>query len=200
MGGLWREFTCGAFEIDGIYVNWYALQVGCRKEISISTQIERRGVECFVPKYKNFREWSDRVKEVEQALFPGYLFCRLHLDDRQQVLSAAGVIRLVGNGRIATAVPDAEIEALQLAGKFEEASEPWPYIKTGERVRIHQGQLAGIQGILIKFKGNHRVVLSVTLLQRSVALEVDLSWVTALNSERPHTDPSAVQIMAASSI
>ena len=165
-------------------MNWYALQVKCRKEPSIAAQIEGRGFECFLPKYKSIRKWSDRTKELQQALFPGYLFCRFDYENRQSVVTTAGVLQVVGNGRVATPVPTVEIEALQVAVSSGVPSQPWPYLKTGERVRVNYGHLSGLEGILINFKGNHRVVLSVTLLQRSLALEVDLSWVTPLAEQR----------------
>jgi transcription antitermination factor NusG len=163
--------------------SWYALQVNCRKELSVAAQIEGRGLECFLPTYKSLRKWSDRTKEIQQALFPGYLFSRFTYEDRQQVVTSPGVLQVVGNGKVAIPVPDSEIEALQLAMRSEVASEPWPYLKTGERVKVNCGNLSGLEGILIHFKGNHRVVLSVTLLQRSLALEVDLSWVTSLGQQ-----------------
>ena len=160
--------------------SWYALQVTCRKELSVAAQIEGRGVECFLPTYTSLRKWSDRTKQIQQALFPGYLFSRFAYENRQQVVTAPGVLQVVGNGKVAIPVPDSEIEALQMAMRSEVASEPWPYLRAGERVKVNCGRLSGLEGILINFKGNHRVVLSVTLLQRSLALEVDLSWVTSL--------------------
>lgn len=161
-------------------LSWYALQVNCRKESSIASQIEGRGFECFLPTYKSLRKWSDRTKEVDQALFPGYLFCRFEYQERQPIVTAAGVVQVVGNGRIAIPIPDGEIEALQVAVSSGIPAQPWPYLKAGELVRVNYGHLSGLQGILVNFKGNHRVVLSVTLLQRSLALEVDLSWVSAV--------------------
>ncbi len=178
--GLKTEIQVGA----GLgRMSWYALQVTCRKELSVAAQIESRGVECFLPRYKSLRKWSDRTKEIEQALFPGYLFSRFAYESRQQVVTAPGVLQVVGSGKVAIPVPDCEIEALQVAMRSEVASEPWPYLRTGERVKVNCGRLSGLEGILINFKGNHRVVLSVTLLQRSLALEVDLSWVTSLEQQ-----------------
>lgn len=164
-------------------LRWYALQVNCRKEASIAAQIEGRGVECFLPQYKSLRKWSDRTKEIRQALFPGYLFCRFRYESRQPVVTTAGVLQVVGNGRHAVAVPDSEIEALQVAVTSEVPSQPWPYLRAGELVRVNYGQLSGLQGILVNFKGNHRVVLSVTLLQRSLALEVDLNWLSPVEQK-----------------
>jgi transcription antitermination factor NusG len=172
-------------------MSWYALQVNCRKEASIASQIEGRGFECFVPTYKSLRKWSDRTKEINQALFPGYLFCRFEYQERQPIMTTAGVVQVVGNGRMAIPVPDTEIEALQVAVSSGIPAQPWPYLKTGELVRVNYGHLSGLEGILVNFKGNHRVVLSVTLLQRSLALEVDLGWVSAVAPQRQERVPAA---------
>jgi transcription elongation factor/antiterminator RfaH len=159
---------------------WYVLQCWIRKEGSVATHLEGLGFECFVPKYKSIRLWSDRKKEVEQPLFPGYVFCRFDYTQRRPITVTPGVLHVVGYGRTPTPVEDREVEALQVAAAAGVASQPWPYLEVGERVRIHTGKLAGLEGILINFKANHRVVLSVTLLQRSVALEVELDWVSSL--------------------
>lgn len=159
---------------------WYALQCWVRKESLIVTQLETQGFECFLPKYKSVREWSDRKKEVEQPLFPGYVFCRFEYSQRRPIVVTPGVLQVVGCGRTPMPVEQREIEAIQFAIASEVPSQPWPYLAIGERVRIHTGKLSGLDGILVNFKGNHRVILSVSLLQRSVALEVDLAWVTSL--------------------
>ena len=163
---------------------WFALQVWVRKENLITSQLEGQGFECFLPKYKSIREWSDRKKEVEQPLFPGYVFCRFDYSQRRPVVMTPGVLQVVGFGRTPTAVPDREVEALQTAVASGIASQPWPYLEVGERVLVKAGKLSGLEGILVSFKGKNRVVLSVSLLQRSVALEVDLDWVTSLNKTR----------------
>ena len=99
-----------------------------------------------------------------------------------------GVIQIIGNGKTPLPVADEEIEKIQLAVASEAPRQPWPYIEVGERVRVNYGSLRGLEGILINFKGSHRVVLSISLLHRSVALEVDLAWLTALRKEgRPST-------------
>ena len=106
-------------------------------------------------------------------------------------MTTAGVVQVVGNGRVAIPIPDTEIEALQVAVSSGIPTQPWPYLKTGELVRVNYGHLSGLEGILVNFKGNHRVVLSVTLLQRSLALEVDLSWVSAVAPQRQERVPAA---------
>jgi transcription antitermination factor NusG len=162
---------------------WYALQVWVRKESSIASQLEGEGFECFLPKYKVCRAWSDRKKEVEQPLFPGYVFCRFEFSARRPVVITPGVLQVVGCGRTPLAVDDREIEAIQLAVASGVPSQPWPHLEVGERVRISTGTLSGVEGILVNFKGSHRVVLSVSLLQRSVALEVDLDWIVSIEKK-----------------
>ena len=170
--------TSSAHSVQGL--PWYALQCWVRKESLIVTQLETQGFDCFLPKYKSVREWSDRKKEVEQPLFPGYVFCRFEYSQRRPIVVTPGVLQVVGCGRTPMPVEQREIEAIQFAIASEVPTQPWPYLAIGERVRIHTGKLSGLEGILVNFKGNHRVVLSVSLLQRSVALEVDLAWVTSL--------------------
>jgi transcription antitermination factor NusG len=159
-------------------VAWYALQVRSRKENYVASQIQGKGLECLLPTYKSIRQWSDRKKELEQPLFPGYLFCRFDFQDRRPLITIPGVLQILGNGRVAIPVADEEIAALRMAVSSEMPKQPWPYLEVGQRVRVNYGTLAGLEGILVNVKGNHRVVLSVTLLQRSVALEVETAWLS----------------------
>jgi transcription antitermination factor NusG len=157
---------------------WYALHVRSRKENYVASQISSQGYECFLPTYRSIRKWSDRVKEVEQPLFPGYLFCRFNYHQRRPLIATSGVMQIVGTGRTAVPVADDEISSLQLALASGLPRQPWPYLEVGQRVRINYGNLRGLEGLLVNLKGNHRVVLSVSLLQRSVAMEVDAMWLT----------------------
>jgi transcription antitermination factor NusG len=143
-----------------------------------------QGYECFLPVYKSERRWSDRVKEIEQPLFPGYLFCRFDLHNRGSVLMASGVQQIVGVGRTPLPVEEVEIESIRQALASGLPSQPWLYLQVGQRVRVNHRNMNNLEGILINFKGSHRVVLSVSLLQRSVAMEVDLSWVTPVNEPK----------------
>lgn len=156
--------------------HWFALRVHTRKEAFVASQLQSRGVECFLPLYKSMRKWSDRVKELEQPLFPSYLFSRFDYQDRRGVIMTPGVLQVVGNGRSALPIPEEEISAIQSAVASGLDHQPWPYIEVGERVRVVYGSLAGLEGILIHFKGSNRVVLSVNLLRRSVAVEMEAAW------------------------
>lgn len=169
---------------------WYALLVWSRKESYVASHLQGIGYECFLPIYRCQRQWSDRVKETERPLFPGYLFSRFHFENRRNLVMTPGVVQIVGSGKAPLPVPDAEIERLQMAVASEAPRQPWPYLEVGERVRVTYGSLKGLEGILIHFKGSHRVVLSISLLQRSVAVEIDLGWVTAI---APHQSSAAAR-------
>lgn len=174
---------------------WFALQVRARYEQGVADHLDGKGYELFLPLYKCRKRWSDRVKEVEAPLFPGYLFCRLNPQDRLPILKTPGVIQVVGSNRTPTAVDEHEIQAIQAMVASGIPNQPWPFLATGDRVRIESGPLSGLEGILVEFKGNHRLVLSVTLLQRSVAVEIDSAFVTSLRSSAgPRVERAASQV------
>lgn len=152
---------------------WYVLYTCPRHEKSVATQIERRNFSCFLPVYRSVRRWKDRRKELELALFPGYVFVRMSLENKLRVLEVPGVVRLVSfNGQPAS-ISAGEIETLQnrLSGALE--VEPHPYLRKGRRVRVRSGAMQGLEGIIVRRKDRCRVVFSIDLIQRSVAVEVD---------------------------
>jgi transcription antitermination factor NusG len=167
-------------EVAGGKFPWFALQVWSRKEPMIAAQLEGQGFECFLPRFTTVRRWSDRTKELEQPLFPGYLFCRFDIENRRSLVMCPGVVQILGFGRKPMPLEDREVEAIRQAVCSGLPRQPWPYLEVGERVRVDQGSLSGLEGILVSLKGHHRVILSITLLQRSIALEIDLAWVTPL--------------------
>jgi transcription antitermination factor NusG len=161
---------------------WFAIHVRSRFEQGVAEHLEGKGYEWFLPLYKCRKRWSDRIKEVEAPLFPGYLFCRINPQDRLPILKTPGVIQIVGYNRTPIAVDELEVQAIQRMVASGIPNQPWPFLAAGDRVRIESGPLSGLEGILVEFKGNHRLVLSVTLLQRSVAVEIDSAFVTSLRS------------------
>jgi transcription antitermination factor NusG len=164
-----------SFSPDG--QRWFALQVRTRWEGSTAVLLSGKGYQTFLPTYKTKKRWKGRVREVESALFPGYVFCHFDAQKRLPILVTPGVISVVGQGRIPMAVDDTEIAAIQTVVASGLRAEPWPYLELGQRIRIEQDVLQGLEGILVNFKGNHRIVVSVSLLRRSVALEIDRSCV-----------------------
>ena len=153
--------------------DWFALQVRHRWESRTQSLLSGKGFETILPSYEAKRAWSDRERIVKVPLFPGYLFCRFDVHNRLPVLITPGVISVVGSGKTPIAVEEAEIDAIQRVVLSGVKAQPWPYLEIGERVRINGDVLDGMEGILASFKGRQRVIISVTLLRRSVALEVD---------------------------
>lgn len=162
--------------------SWFALQVRTRHETGVASFLQGKGYEFFLPLIECRRRWSDRVKKVESPLFPGYVFCRFDPQDRLPILKTPGVIQIVGYNRTPTAIEECEISAIQALVASGLPSQPWPFLTTGDRVRIEVGPLRGYEGLLVAFKGNHRLVLSISLLHRSVAVEIDSASVSAVRS------------------
>jgi transcription antitermination factor NusG len=152
---------------------WFALQVRTRWESSTAVLLSGKGYQTLLPTYKTKKRWSRGLKDVESPLFPGYVFCQFDVKKRLPVLVTPGVLSVVSCGRIPIPVDNGEIAAIQQVVSSGLHAEPWPYLELGQRVRIESDALEGVEGILINFKGNQRIVLSVTLLCRSVALEID---------------------------
>jgi transcription antitermination factor NusG len=160
---------------------WYALQVRPRFEKKIAATLVDKGIEGFLPLYRQRSRWSDRIKEVHLPLFSGYLFCRLDMNNRLPILITPGVMQIVGIGKTPHPVEENEIMALQAIVLSGLQAEPRSYLNVGEKVRIEIGPLAGLEGVLLSLKGSYRLVVSVNLLQRSVSVEIDESWVVPIS-------------------
>lgn len=160
---------------------WFALQVRTRHELGVANFLRCRGYDPFVPVYQCRKVWSDRIKVTDAALFPGYLFCRLNIHDRLPLLMAPGVIQIVGQKGQPQPVDEAEINAIKTMIKSGLPNEPWSFVRTGDRVHIERGPLRGLDGILVEVRGGHRLILSVTMLERSVAVEIDSAFVKPLS-------------------
>jgi len=162
--------------------SWFALQVRTRHEPGVAGFLESKGYEIFLPLCTCRKRWSDRVKNVEIPLFPGYLFCRFDPRERLPILKTPGVVQVVGYNRVPVPVEESEIQAIQTLMKSGLPNQPWPFLSVGDQVRIEAGPLRGCEGLLVEFKGSHRLVLSVTLLHRSVAVEIESACVKSLCS------------------
>src|SRR5271156_3846222 len=163
---------------------WFALQVRTRNEAGVAEQLSGQGYERFLPLYRVRKRWSDRIKEVNAPLFPGYLFCRFNPHDRLPILKTPGVMQVVGFNNGPAAVDELEIRSIQTLVAASVPYQPWPFLTAGDRVRIESGPLLGLEGILTDVRRSNRLVLSVTLLQRSVAVEIDSALVAAINPPR----------------
>jgi transcription antitermination factor NusG len=164
---------------------WFAVRTRSNFEQLTATVLRSKGLEEFLPVAMARRRWSDRVKTIEMPLFPGYVFCRLDIQNRLPVLSTPGVVGIVGIGKQPVAIPDHEIASIRSILQSGLAAQPWPFLRVGGRILIDRGPLAGTEGILLRMKGEWRLVASIDLLQRSIAVEVDRDWVKPVRKSAP---------------
>ena len=169
---------------------WYAVYTKSRHEKYVREQLERRSIECFLPLYEAPSRRKDRRTQIQLPLFPGYVFLHLSLLCRLEVLQIPGVVSFVGFSGHATALQDEEMDSLQM-GLFRGISAvPHPYLTKGRRVRMKAGPLAGLEGILVRRKGHVRVVLSIDILQRSIAVDADIADLEILPAvNMPQAEP-----------
>jgi len=177
MNGM-QEVSFQSLTHTGVLVNpdnlrWYAAYSCANHEKSVARQLELRSIESFLPLYERPSRWKDRTVKLQLPLFPGYVFVRLAIEKKLGVLQVPGVVRLVGFNGHPAPLPEEEMQALRegLSGSLR--VEPCPYLQIGRRVRVKSGALRGLDGILLKKKNGYRFVLSLELIQRSMAVEVD---------------------------
>jgi transcription termination/antitermination protein NusG len=156
---------------------WFALRVRTRAEPTVEHYLRGNGYQTFLPTVWHSRRYFNRIKIVNTAMFPGLLFCRIDVRRRLRVLTTPGVEAIAGCSNIPEPVPDAEIDALMRISGAEVPVRSWPYLQTGDRVKIGFGAFAGTEGILVSENGVDRLVVSIGVLQRSVAFETDKRWV-----------------------
>jgi transcriptional antiterminator NusG len=166
---------------DGSDSRWFALRVrsGCEKIVENAAR--NKGFEVCLPLYRCRHRWSDRVKTLELPLFPGYIFCNLNPEYRLPLLTIPAALYLVGVGKTPVPIDDGEISAIRAATESILPTEPWPFLEAGQRVVLEDGPLAGLEGLLIDNRKQQRLVVSVSLLMRSVAVEIEREWVRPLN-------------------
>ena len=161
---------------------WWALYTSHRHEKAVARMLQAKEFDVFLPLYQSLRRWTDRHKMLSLPLFPGYVFVRGGLNRRLEVVTTPGVQMILFYGEHVAIIPEVEIQAIQkmLEGPYH--AEPHPYLKCGERVRVKRGSLEGIEGILVRKKNLYRLVLSVDLLARSVAVEIDAADLEPMDS------------------
>ena len=154
--------------------HWFAAYTCANHEKSVARQLEVRSIESFLPLYERVSRWKDRRVKVQLPLFSGYVFVRVMMQERLRVLQIPGLVRLVGFNGMPTPLNDDEIVAMRNGLERNVHAEPHPFLTAGRRVRIKSGPLADLEGILLRRKGGYRFVLSVQLIQRSIAVDVDI--------------------------
>jgi transcription antitermination factor NusG len=152
---------------------WYAAYTRANHERRVVDQLAERGVENFLPQYESVHKWKDRRVRVQMPLFPGYVFVHLALRNRLKVLQVPGVAYLVGFAGSPVAVPEEELARIRGCLGRGMRAEPHPYLTAGRRVRVRSGPLEGMDGIVVRRKNGNRLVISLELIQRAMAVELD---------------------------
>ncbi len=152
---------------------WFAIRVRSNYERTLSVYLRAHGYEEFLPIYRDRRQWSDRVQEIEAPLFSGYVFCRMDLQRTTPILNAPGVVHIVGYGTKPEPIDEEQMAAIRRLSESGLRYGPHPFMREGQRVRVRCGPLKGLHGILLKVKQEDRLVVSLELLQRSVSTDID---------------------------
>ena len=152
---------------------WFAVAVKPRFDKAVARTLESKGFETLLPLYKKQHRYAARSTVSELPLFPGYVFCRFNALTRLPILTTPGVTQILGTGSIPLALSEEEIVSLRVAIQADLPLQPFPFLQAGQRVRIEQGALTGVVGLVVRIKASLRLILSVTLLQRSVLVEID---------------------------
>jgi len=171
--------------------SWYALYTKHQHEKKASSYLESIGFDVLLPTYQSASRRKDRKKIIILPIFPCYVFVNAGLDRTLDLLKAPGVFSLVGNRNGPIVVPEIEIDGLKKIMRSEARVGPHPYLKTGDRVRVRSGSLSGLEGLLVRFKNVYRVVLSLELLQKALAVEIDAGLVDRIgpgSQSRPAAD------------
>ncbi|MGH9716737.1 MAG: transcription termination/antitermination protein NusG [Candidatus Acidiferrales bacterium] len=155
--------------------NWYAVQTFPRHEKAVADHLQNEGLECLLPLVVRVHKWTDRKQNVSLPLFPGYAFVRLNESrrDRVRVLRRPGVVRFVGTSQGPIPLEEHEIDHLRQLMEHRVNCEPHPFVQVGQKVRIRNGALRGIEGILVRGAGKESLILSVSLIQRSLSIQIE---------------------------
>ena len=160
---------------------WLAAYTRSRHEHQIANQLRRKNVECLLPTYQRLARWSDRVQRSEAPLFPGYVF--VHVSDRERVpvLETVGVVHLVSVAGKPAVLADADIERLRSCLSRSGDTEPHPYLRIGQRVRVKHGPFAGCEGALVEKQNSVRLIITVDPIMKSVAINLHGADVEAVS-------------------
>lgn len=185
LGGV-APFHFGCEPDDGAH-RWYALYVRSRHEKAVENSLKGKGYTVFSPSYRMKRKRVDRIAEIDVALFPGYVFCHFNLNKRLPILMTPGIVRIVGPGNTAEPVDDDEIASIRTIALSGRPVQPWPFLRSGQRIRLEAGPLMGAEGIFLRVKDEYQLVVSITLLQRAISVVVEKDVVAPLLTRERNT-------------
>ncbi len=169
--------------------DWFAIKVKAKCERCVAAGLDGRGYKHFLPLYQEYRKWAKRLRKVERTLIPGYVFAQFDSGKRLPVLTIPGVSHVVGTSRGPLPISRDELAALELIVRSGSFAETWHAAVAGQQVVVAAGPLRGLRGCLVEVKNQTRVVVSITLLSRSVAAEVDRHCIQVESSPAPTGAP-----------
>lgn len=180
MQSVTEEYTC-----EPLNPSWYALYTKHQHEKSVSRVLSLKGFDTFLPLYTTTRRWKDRTQMVSLPLFPCYVFLKGGLERRLDIMTTPGIFALVSNAGQPATIPAREMNAILAAVESGASIEPHPFLSCGDWVRVTYGPLVGVEGILVRKKSLYRLVVSVQMLGKAAAVEIDSSWVERLKRKSP---------------
>lgn len=161
---------------------WFAVYTHPRHEKAVSDQLEKRGVEAFLPTFTSESQWKDRRVKITQPLFPGYVFARIRMEEKIRVVSSPSVIRIVSFNGMPAAISEREIESVRLCSERGALLEVCPFLEVGERVRVRAGAFEGVEGFVVNRKNGCKLVISIGVIHQSVAIEINAEQLERLSS------------------
>lgn len=161
--------------VSGSEVKWYAIRTRSRHEKVAARELDAQGIPVFLPLVTSVRQWSDRRTRVELPLFSGYAFVRIAYlsGDRVRVLRSIGVVDFVGHKAEGASIPDQQIESIRTILDRRVPVKDHPFLNVGQRIRVRNGAISGVEGILLAVKGSRTLVISVEPIQRSLCISLD---------------------------
>jgi transcription antitermination factor NusG len=152
---------------------WYAISTYPRHENVVTNHLAAKAVEAFFPTFVTESCWRDRNVKIQTPVFPGYVFTRINLIDRRTVLTVPGVVRMLSSNGTPTPIDDSEIDAVKLCLERGASLELHPFLSVGDRVRVRSGVLQGLEGVVSRCKDERRLILPISLINQSVAIQID---------------------------
>jgi transcription antitermination factor NusG len=163
------------------HTRWYAVYTCPRHEKVVMRQLESKSIEAFLPVYLTVNRWKNRRAQIENPAFPSYVFTRINLSERNRVLATSGVLRMLSFNGTPAPIDDAEIEAVRLCMDRGATLEAYPSLVVGDRVRVRSGLLEGLEGMISRCKNDRRLIVPISLINQSVAVEVDVQLLEPLD-------------------
>lgn len=160
---------------------WYAVYTRNRHEKIVNSQLNKMGIETFLPLREHVSQWKDRKKRIQSPLFPGYLFTYINLkEDFIKLVSSRGLVRILGTNGKPEVIPEEEIDSLRTVVNGIYKYDPYPYLREGTKVVVTREPLEGTVGSIVERFGKHKLRVSIELIKRSVYVDIEADDVEVL--------------------